>query len=228
MKNTFLITTLLATTALATSAWADDITYATCTGCTSCGYMCKYTWSGTSTGKITIYAGEGAIMNNKSTGIFSDYGSYLKTVEFHGDLTNIGNNAFRNNPGLSSVVIPDTVTSIGENAFRGSMVSYLSKVVIGDSVATIGASAFYGQERLTSLVIGTSVTDIGNLAFYNMPKSAEVYCPNADCRTKVKNAGYKGSNFVEYTKIDDSIYQIGTAFYTSATDMQNKSNTLAA
>ena len=66
-------------------------------------------------------------------------------------VTSIGNYAFAECSGLTSVTIPGSVTSIGEYAF-----SYCS--------------------RLTSVTIPGSVTSIGNYAFYNCSGLTDVYC----------------------------------------------------
>ncbi|MDR0644128.1 MAG: leucine-rich repeat domain-containing protein, partial [Treponema sp.] len=69
--------------------------------------------------------------------------------------------------GLTSVIIPDSVTSIGERAFYiwpVKDVNQLTSVVIGNKVTSIGERAFFGN-RLTSVVIPDSVTSIGQSAF---------------------------------------------------------------
>ena len=55
-------------------------------------------------------------------------------------VTSIGNEAFRDCTGLTSITIPDSVTSIGVYAFYDC--SSLSSVTIGDSVTSIGEYAF--------------------------------------------------------------------------------------
>ena len=78
-------------------------------------------------------------------------------------VTSIGNYAFYDCSGLTSVTIPNSVTSIGNYAFRGC--SGLTSVTIPNSVTSIGDYAFRECSRLTSVTIPNSVTSIGNYAF---------------------------------------------------------------
>jgi BspA type Leucine rich repeat region (6 copies)/Concanavalin A-like lectin/glucanases superfamily/Secretion system C-terminal sorting domain/Ig-like domain CHU_C associated len=78
-------------------------------------------------------------------------------------VTRIGNEAFFNCTGLTSVSIPNSVTSIGNSAF--SYCSGLTSVSIPNSVTIIEAGAFSFCTGLTSVTIPNSVTSIGNSAF---------------------------------------------------------------
>ena len=66
-------------------------------------------------------------------------------------VTSIGEDAFRDCSGLTSVTIPNSVTSIGEDAFSGC--SGLTSVTIPNSVTSIGNYAFYGCSGLTSIAV---------------------------------------------------------------------------
>ena len=79
-------------------------------------------------------------------------------------VTSIGNYAFYDCSGLTSVTIPNSVTSIGNSAF--SDCSGLTSITIPNSVTSIGSNAFYYCTGLTSVIIPNSVTSIGDYAFY--------------------------------------------------------------
>ena len=78
-------------------------------------------------------------------------------------MTSIGNYAFYDCSGLTSVTIPNSVTIIGGYAFYNC--SKLTSVTIPNSVTRIGGSAFKGCSGLTSVTIPNSVTSIGYAAF---------------------------------------------------------------
>ena len=79
-------------------------------------------------------------------------------------ITSIGNHAFHNCTGLTSVNIPNSVTNIGYSPFYEC--SGLTSVTIPNSVTNIGDAAFYECTGLTSVTIPNSVTSIGYYAFY--------------------------------------------------------------
>ena len=82
-------------------------------------------------------------------------------------VTTIGNNAFENCTGLTSVTMGDNVTSIGLFAFSGC--TNLPSVTIGNGVTSIDKLAFSVCTALTSVILGEKVVSIGGDAFYGSP-----------------------------------------------------------
>ena len=76
----------------------------------------------------------------------------------------IGEDAFRDCTGLTSVRIPATVTSIGERAFRNCI--GLTSVTLPDGIISLGNQAFVNCVKLTGIDLPASVTKIGKQAFW--------------------------------------------------------------
>ncbi|MBO7651822.1 MAG: leucine-rich repeat domain-containing protein [Bacteroidales bacterium] len=119
------------------------------------------------TGSLAITEGTKII----GDGAFKDC-TGLTSVTFPNSVTLIGYNAFSGCNGLISVTIGNSVTSIDVNAF--SDCSGLTSVTIPNSVTSIGGSAFHNS-GLISVIIGNSVMNIGNSAFQGCNALAEVY-----------------------------------------------------
>ena len=94
-----------------------------------------------------------------------------------GSVTSIGDYAFNECSGLTSITIPDSVTSIGVQAFSGC--SGLTSITIPDSVTSIGSYAFYNCSGLTSITIPDSVISIGQYAFYYCSGLASITIPDS-------------------------------------------------
>ena len=76
--------------------------------------------------------------------------------------------------GCKNSTIPNSVTSIGNYAFYNC--SGLTSVTLGNSVTYIGSYAFQNCSGLTSVTIPNSVTTIGNNAFSGCSGLTTVFC----------------------------------------------------
>ena len=130
----------------------------------SCGE--NVTWTLTADGTLTI-SGTGAMTDYTydSRSPWYSCRTYIKRVVMQQGVTSIGDHAFWDCSGLTSVTIPDGVTSIGDYAFAYCV--SLTSATIPEGVTSIGGSAFSGCSGLTSVTIPSSVTSIGWSAFEN-------------------------------------------------------------
>jgi len=80
-----------------------------------------------------------------------------------GTVAAIGAGAFGDAFGLTSVIIPNSVTNIAQQAFYGCL--DLSAVSLGEGIESIGASAFFYCESLTGMVFPARLTSLGQYAF---------------------------------------------------------------
>ena len=135
-------------------------------------------------------------------------------------VTSIGDRAFDQCSGLTSVTIGNSVKSIGESAF--AYCSGLTSVTIGNSVTSIGDRAFDQCSGLTSVTIPNSVTTIGEEVFGNcsrlnsviVDKNNGTYDSRDNCNAIIKTSTNKLIVGCKNTTIPNSVTSIGDrAFY---------------
>ena len=97
-----------------------------------------------------------------------------KKTEIPSSVTAIGNGAFSENFGITSITIPNSVKTIGNGAFAYCI--KLTSIGIPNSVTTIKGSAFAYCSELTTVSIGSGVTKIEDNAFSSCSKLKNVYC----------------------------------------------------
>lgn len=143
-------------------------------------------------------------------------------------VTSIGERAFKECTGLTSVIIPNSVNTIGELSFqmcRGiTMVtmpnsitsigvaafvdcSHLTSITIPNSVTSIDSETFAGCERLTSVTIPNSVASIGSYAFSYCTFLASVIIPNSV--TSIGDYAFFSCNSLSSMTIPNSVTSIG-------------------
>ncbi|MBQ5334391.1 MAG: leucine-rich repeat domain-containing protein, partial [Oscillospiraceae bacterium] len=92
-------------------------------------------------------------------------------------VTSIGNSAFSNCTGLTSITIPDGVTSIGKLAF--SSCTKLTSITVPDSVTCISELAFSSCTGLGSVKLGKSVKSIDKGTFKNCTRLRSIIIPES-------------------------------------------------
>ena len=142
-------------------------------------------------------------------------------------VTSIGDYAFYQCSGLTSVTIPNSVTSIGESAFDDC--SGLTSVTIPNSVTSIGESAFDDCSRLTYVYISdiaawcniefsdvsSNPLSTAHHLYLNGQEVKDLVIPNSV--TFIGNGAFYGCNGLTSVTIPNSVTFIGgNAFYGTA------------
>ena len=139
-----------------------------------------------------------------------DFRDEIIKISILDGVTKIGNYAFDDCSGLTSVTIPDSVTSIGACAFENC--SSLSSVTIPDGVTSIGGSAFYGCTGLTSVSIPDGVTWIYGSVFSGCSSLTSVTIP--DSVVRIEKWAFAECSSLTSVTIPDSVTSINEgAFY---------------
>ena len=167
--------------------------------------------------------------NNTSITSFDEF-AYFTGV------TSIGEHAFVNCTGLTSITIPNSVTSIGTSAFNGC--SDLSSITIPNSVTSIDYAAFRYCRSLNSISIPNSVTSIGvyafdgcsglssvtissgsigNLAFYNCSGLTSVTFGSGV--TSIGDGAFDGCTGLTSISIPNSVTYIGVGAFDGRSDL---------
>ena len=136
------------------------------------------------------------------------------------DPTTIGERAFYNCSGLTSIDIPNSVTSIGKSAFYNCY--NFTSIDIPSGVISIGSSAFQYCSGLTSIDIPSGVTSIGSSAFQGcssfssitVDSNNTVYDSRNNCNAIIKKSNNELIVGCKNTVIPDSVTRISNyAFY---------------
>lgn len=162
-------------------------------------------------------------------GVLTKYNGSGGDVVIPDTVTSIGDNAFEDCTGLTSITIPDSVTSIGDSAFHscsaltsvtiGNSVtsiascaflscSSLTSITIPNSVTSIGRDVFHGCTGLTSVTIGNSVTSIGGYAFFECTGLTSVTIPNSV--TSIDDNAFDHCTSLTRVTIPNSVTSIGS------------------
>ncbi len=123
-------------------------------------------------------------------------------------VTSIGNGAFNNNIGITSVTIPNSVTTIG-TAFQ--VCTGLTSITLSNSLTSIGSTAFYNCTGLTSITLPNSLTSIGTDAFRGCSGLTSVTIPNS--LTSISDRMFNSCSGLISVNIPNSITSIGKGVF---------------
>ncbi len=143
--------------------------------------------------------------------------SFITYNDVEYSVTSIGNAAFSECTGLTSITIPNSVTSISKYAFDGC--SGLTSVNIPNSVTSIGIWAFRDCSGLTSVTIPNSVTSIADYAFSGCSGLTSVTIPNSV--TSIGSGAFNGCTGLTSVSIPNSVTSIGNYVFSGCGNLTN-------
>ena len=140
-------------------------------------------------------------------------------------VTSIGDYAFRDCTGLTSITIPDSVTSIGISAVEGC--SGLTSITIPNSVTSIGDRAFNGCSGLTDITVAMSNTkyySAGNCLIETVTKTLIFGCKTSVIPTdgsvmSIGISAFEGCTGLTSITIPDSVTTIGWYAFNGCTGL---------
>ena len=136
---------------------------------------------------------------------WKDYVISLKQVKVESGVTGIGNYAFYNCSGLTSIELPVGVTSIGNYAF--SYCSSLTGIELPAGLTSIGECVFESCSSLTAIELPKGVTSIEYCAFYQCSSLASVELPFG--LTNIGNSAFEGCTSLTSIELPESVISIG-------------------
>lgn len=147
-----------------------------------------------------------------------------ETVTYNGktySITSIGNDAFWECIGLTSVTIPNSVTSIGNTAFYHCRI--LTSITIPDGVTSIGDCAFMNCSYLNVFTVPNSVTSIGREVFVGcsslvsiiVEEENKVYDSRNNCNAIIETASNTLIAGCKNTTIIEGVTSIGDRAFSS-------------
>ena len=199
-----------------------------------CRYIDRHILASSMLKSLTIYGEE--ISNACSQLIRRNRSLTTVTIE---ETTSIGESAFSDCSGLTSITIPKSVKNIGNSAFSGC--TGLTSITIPESVKNIGISAFSGCSGLTSITfprwgwlegIGDSafsgcsgltsitipyVTSIGDSAFSGCSGLTSITISNK--LTSIGNSAFSDCSVLTSITIPESVTSIGNSAFSGCSSL---------
>ncbi len=139
---------------------------------------------------------------------------HTNAVTIQSDGTNIGINAFADNPQLGTVVISGHAGEIGAGAFQNC--PNLSIAELPEDLERLSNGMFRNCTSLQSMVVPPNVKEIGDSAFYLCTKLKNIELPST--LENVNPYTFYGCEWVDITTLPEGVRSIGShAFYACET-----------
>ena len=132
-------------------------------------------------------------------------------------VTSIGERAFKECTGLTSVIIPNSVNTISELAFQ--MCRGITMVTMPNSITTIGVAAFVDCSHLTTVTIPNSITSICSETFAGCERLTSITIPNSVA--SIGSHAFSYCTFLASVTISDSVTTIGDYAFFSCNSLSS-------
>ncbi|MBR6169159.1 MAG: leucine-rich repeat protein [Bacteroidaceae bacterium] len=162
------------------------------------------------------WKGQKYVVNSIGQKAFEDCKG-LTSISIPKSITTIGSNAFYGCTGLSTITIPDDITIIESGLFKDCV--NLTSVIIPEGITTIGGDSFFGCKSLASIMIPESVTSIGNNAFARCTSLTSFIIPNGV--TSISQCTFSGCTNLTFVTIPNGVTSIGWAAFKECYSLTN-------
>ena len=175
------------------------------------GGIC-YNFTSNSTVEVTKYNDNGSYRGSITIPAVVQYDGKTYSV------TGIGGSAFQDCTGLTSIILPNSITAIGGIAGMGvsggsfAGCTNLTSITLPDSLVDMGNETFTGCTSLTSITLPNSLTSIGNRTFEDCTSLTSITLPNSI--TYISSSAFYRCTGLTSITLSNSITDIGIgAFY---------------
>ncbi len=174
-------------------------------------------WQLDDAGKLTI-SGSGAMSDYSYNTIpWYAFKDSVKTLLIDQGVTSVGECAFYQCYGLTSVSLPTTVTIIGENAFYSC--TQLTDIIIPNSVTTIGGYAFRLCNSITNIKLPDSVSTIGTSAFSYCLGLESINIP--DSVATINQSTFRDSKKLKHVTIGKGVTKIMSSAFEACSSIES-------
>ncbi|MBQ8773277.1 MAG: leucine-rich repeat domain-containing protein [Muribaculaceae bacterium] len=155
-------------------------------------------------GNVDYCSENNIIYNGDKSKLICAIPSYSGDLVVPATVKEIGDNAFAECDGLSSIDLAN-VETIGEFAFFNC--ARLISVTIPSSIKKISRGAFMGCPNLKTLTLGSGVTEIASHGFYHCRNLASVDIQSSEL--KIGDYAFASSKYLTLKEIPSSVSEIG-------------------